>query len=292
MHYALSLPNFDEHWHPRTLARLAQQAESAGWDGFFVWDHILFDPYGGIAMSDPWVALAAIAMSTERIRIGTMVTPLARRRPWKVARETISLDHLSGGRLVLGVGLGDPAKEEFEWLGEESDAKVRAAKLDEGLDVLTGLWTGEKFSYSGQQYQLNETIFLPPPVQSPRIPIWVGGVWPNKPPFRRAARWDGVVPLKWDAPLTPDELREVVAYVHSYRAEETPLDVVFIGSTPGDDHLQGAEIVAGYADAGVTWWVEDVAMWRFRPYEPWKEPYVWPVKEIEERIRQGPPKFT
>jgi alkanesulfonate monooxygenase SsuD/methylene tetrahydromethanopterin reductase-like flavin-dependent oxidoreductase (luciferase family) len=292
MHYALSLPNFDEHWHPRTLARLAQQAEGAGWDGFFIWDHILFDPYGGIAMSDPWVALAAIAMSTERIRVGTMVTPLARRRPWKVARETISLDHLSGGRLVLGVGLGDPAKEEFEWLGEESDARVRAAKLDEGLDVLTGLWTGEKFSYEGQHYQVKETVFLPPPVQSPRVPIWVGGVWPNKAPFRRAARWDGVVPLKWDAPLTPDELRDVVAYVHSHRAEETPLDVVFIGSTPGEDHAQGAAIVAGYADAGVTWWVEDVAMWRFRPYEPWKEPYIWPVEEIEERIRQGPPRFA
>lgn len=184
MQYAVSLPNFDVHADPRVLARLARDAEAAGWDGFFIWDHILFDPYGGIALSDPWVALAAIALGTERIRIGTMVTPLPRRRPWKLAREAVSLDHLSGGRLILGVGLGDPVREEFAWLGEETDNRVRAKKLDEGLAIVTGLWSGEKFAYEGEQYQVKETIFLPRPVQSPRIPIWVAGAWPTR---RRSA---------------------------------------------------------------------------------------------------------
>ncbi len=290
MRYAVSLPNFDVHADPRTLARLARDAEEAGWDAFFIWDHILFDPYGGIAMSDPWVALAVIAMSTRRIRLGTMVTPLPRRRPWKLAREAVSIDHLSGGRLILGVGLGDPVREEFEWLGEESDNRVRAGKLDEGLDVLTGLWSGRKFSYSGVYYRIKETIFLPTPVQSPRIPIWVAGVWPNKAPFRRAARWDGVFPAKWDERISPEMLREIVAYTRAHRASRAPFEVVFGGQTPGDDRAAGAEIVASYAAAGATWWVEDVGMWRFRPYEPWKEPYVWPAEEIERRIRQGPPK--
>jgi alkanesulfonate monooxygenase SsuD/methylene tetrahydromethanopterin reductase-like flavin-dependent oxidoreductase (luciferase family) len=290
MQYAVSLPNFDVHADPRVLARLARDAEAAGWDGFFIWDHILFDPYGGIAMSDPWVALAAIALGTERIRIGTMVTPLPRRRPWKLAREAVSLDHLSGGRLILGVGLGDPVREEFAWLGEETDNRVRARKLDEGLAIVTGLWSGEKFAYEGEQYQVKETIFLPRPVQSPRIPIWVAGAWPNKAPFRRAARWDGVFPVRWEGGVTPELLREIVAYIRSHRVGEGPFDVVYSGQTPGDDRAAGAAIVAHAADAGATWWVEDVSMWRYRPWEPWKEPYVWPAEEIEGRIRQGPPR--
>ncbi len=290
MHYAVSLPNFDVHADPRRLARLAREAEEVGWDAFFIWDHILFDPYGGIPMSDPWVALAAITMSTERIRIGAMVTPLARRRPWKLAREAVSIDHLSNGRLILGVGLGDPVHEEFEWLGEEGDNRVRAEKLDEGLDVLTGLLSGQKFGYSGKHYQIKETVFLPTPVQQPRIPIWVAGAWPNKAPLRRAARWDGVFPLKMDGPLSPEMFREIVAYVGAHRTSPEPFDVAFGGWTPGDDRAAGAALVATYAEPGVTWWVEDCSMWRFRKYEPWNEPVIWPTEQIEERIRQGPPR--
>jgi alkanesulfonate monooxygenase SsuD/methylene tetrahydromethanopterin reductase-like flavin-dependent oxidoreductase (luciferase family) len=287
--YAVSLPNFDAHWHPRTLARLAREAEEARWDGFFIWDHILFDPYGGIAMSDPWVALAAISMSTERIRIGTMVTPVPRRRPWKLAREVVSVDHLSDGRLTLGVGLGAPEHEEFEWLGEGADNRVRAEKLDEGLDVLTGLLSGRKFGYQGEQFRLKETVFLPEPFQKPRVPIWVAGAWPNRRPFRRAAHWDGVFPVRWEGGISPEMIREIVSYTMGHRTSEEPFDVAFGGQTAGEDPAVDAEIAARYAEAGVTWWVEDLAMWRFRAWEPWNEPYTWPVEEIEGRIRRGPP---
>jgi alkanesulfonate monooxygenase SsuD/methylene tetrahydromethanopterin reductase-like flavin-dependent oxidoreductase (luciferase family) len=290
MLYALSLPNFDEHWHPRTLARLAREAEEAGWDGFFIWDHMLFNPYKGLAISDPWVALAAIALNTERIRIGPMVTPLPRRRPWKLAREVVSIDHLSNGRLILGVGLGAPAHEEFEFLGEESNDKVRAAKLDEGLDVLTGLLSGQKFGYQGAHYQIEETVFLPQPVQRPRVPIWVAATWPHKRPLRRAARWDGIFAIQDSAQFTPAMLQETVAYIQQYRESDAPFAVVAIGATPGDDPARGAEIVASYAEVGANWWIEDVSMWRFKAWNSWLEPYEWPTEEIERRIRQGPPK--
>ncbi len=291
MFYAVSLPNFAEHWHPLTLARLAHEAEEAGWDGFFIWDHILFNPYAGIAISDPWVALAAIALHTKRIRIGTMVTPLPRRRPWKLAREVVSIDHLSQGRLILGVGLGAPVHEEFEFLGEESDNMARATRLDEGLDVLAGLLSGQKFAYQGSYYKVEETVFLPKPLQAPRIPIWVAATWPHKRPLRRAARWDGIFPIEDGANFTPAMLRETVAYIRQYRQDTTPFDVVACGGTPGDDPARAGEILAGYRDAGATWWIEDVSMWRFREWKSWTEPYVWPTEEIEERIRQGPPRI-
>lgn len=290
MHYAVSLPNFDAHWHPRTLANLARDAERAGWDGFFIWDHVLFDPYGGIAISNPWVALAAIAMQTEHIRIGTMVTPLPRRRPWNVAREAVSIDHLSGGRLILGVGLGAPVHEEFEWLGEPGDARLRAGRLDESLAIIDGLWSGEKFGFTGEHYQIKETVFLPRPLQQPRIPIWVAGTWPHRRPMRRAAAWDGFFPIHDNGDITPEMLSDMAAYIWQHRTSETPHDIVVAGRTSGEDHMSDAEIIARYAAAGATWWVEDVAMWRYRPWEPWKEPYAWPVEEIEARIRRGPPR--
>ena len=137
--FGISVPNFAEYADPRLLTALAREAEAAGWDGFFLWDHILIERSWRMPMADPWVALAAIAAATERIRLGPLVTPLARRRPWKVARETVTLDHLSGGRTILGVGLGHPPEAEYAAFGEEPDARVRALKLDEGLDVLTGL---------------------------------------------------------------------------------------------------------------------------------------------------------
>lgn len=186
MKFGIYLPNFGTYGDVRALANLARDAEQSGWDGFYIWDHIAGEH---MPIVDPWVGLAAAALQTERIRIGTTVTPLPRRRPWKLARETVSLDHLSGGRLTLGVGIG-LGQAEWNDLGEQTDLKQRGAMLDEGLQVLTGLWSGEPFSFSGQYYQVKEAHFLPKPVQQPRIPIWVGGFWPNKAPFRRAA-WAG-----------------------------------------------------------------------------------------------------
>jgi alkanesulfonate monooxygenase SsuD/methylene tetrahydromethanopterin reductase-like flavin-dependent oxidoreductase (luciferase family) len=283
MRYSVSMPNFADYGDLHTLVELAREAEAAGWDGFFLWDHMIFWRDLPMPIVDPWVALAAIAVGTERISVGPMVTPVARRRPWKLARETVSLDHLSGGRLILGVGLGDPADADFGVFGEATDAKVRARKLDEGLDVLAGLWSGEPFSYQGEHYRVEETVFLPRPVQSPRIPVWVGGWWPHKPPLRRAARWDGVVPGKM-APdgtfetLTPDDLRAILAYIAGHRMSDGPFDVAIAGETPGDDPAGGAAIVAPYAEAGATWWIENIHGYR------------GPFGEMRARIRLGPPR--
>lgn len=293
MRYGISIPPFADYSNPRTLAALAREAEAAGWDGFFIWDHMLFGP---IPVVDPWVALTAIALSTERIRIGPMVTPLPRRRPTKLARETVSLDRLSGGRLVLGVGIGE-SPWEWEYLGEQPDLRVRGAMLNEGLEVLTGLWSGEPFSFNGRHYRVEGELpdgtrrarFLPPALQSPRIPIWVAGVWPNKPPFRRAARWDGIFPMKKGGAMpTPDDLREMVAYVEAQRTSAGPFDVVLAGATPGADPAEDAAIVAPYAGAGLTWWVESVDPWRYG----WNWDGDWPVEAMNERVRRGPPKVS
>jgi alkanesulfonate monooxygenase SsuD/methylene tetrahydromethanopterin reductase-like flavin-dependent oxidoreductase (luciferase family) len=156
---------------PRTLADLAQLAEEAGWDGFFLEDFITH--WQGRETYDPWLALAAMAMRTTHIRLGTIVTALPRRRPWKLAREVLTLDHLSSGRMILGVGLGGGG--DIDQFGEVSDVKQRAQMADEAIDILKGLWHGEPFTYQGQHYQVNEALFLPKPVQTPHIPIWVGG---------------------------------------------------------------------------------------------------------------------
>jgi alkanesulfonate monooxygenase SsuD/methylene tetrahydromethanopterin reductase-like flavin-dependent oxidoreductase (luciferase family) len=238
---------------------------------------------------DPWVGLAAVALSTTRMRIGTMVTPLARRRPWKLARETVSVDRLSGGRLILAVGLGDPAQWDYGFFGEETDARQRAGKLDEGLEVLTGLWSGEPFSFRGQHYDVAEVTFRPRPAQEPRIPIWVGGWWPNKPPLRRAARWDGMCPAKWGEALTPDEVASAMAYVDQHRTATTPFDVVIGGGTDGEDPAGSARRTAEYAEVGATWWVEDGSPWRFGadPEEPWRDV---DTEAVRRRIVQGPPR--
>jgi alkanesulfonate monooxygenase SsuD/methylene tetrahydromethanopterin reductase-like flavin-dependent oxidoreductase (luciferase family) len=289
MHFGISIPAFADFSDPHVLAELAHEAEAAGWDGFFIWDAMFFDPTFH-PMADPWVALAAVAMSTQRMRIGTLVTPIARRRPWKLARETVSVDRLSNGRLTLGVGLGDPVQWDFGFFDEVIDPKTRAHRLDEGLDVLTGLWTAQPFSYQGEHFNVKEVKFRPTPVQSPRIPIWVGGWWPNKPPLRRAARWDGVCPIKGGGSITPDEWRELLAYIDKYRTEDKPFDAVHSGATPGNDPAQAAELIQPYAEAGVTWWMEPVDPWRFG----WSFEVPWAPEAtvlMRERVRQGPPRL-
>ena len=276
--FGISAPNFAECSDPHVLMALARAAEEHRWDGFFVWDHLvgwLPDPP---AMADPWIALIGIAAVTERIRLGPMVTPLARRRPWKVARETVTLDHLSGGRLVLGVGLGAPPDVEYGVFGEDERPRILAAKLDESLAILTGLWRGEPFSFAGEHYRLREVTFLPRPLQRPRIPIWVAGYWPNKAPLRRASRWDGVFPASPERELTPDEVRDARAYTQRHRANDAPFDVVVSGATPGNDPTAAARRIASLVDSGMTWWLEIVGPW------------LGGTDGMLQRIRQGPPR--
>ncbi|HET7042911.1 MAG TPA: LLM class flavin-dependent oxidoreductase, partial [Gemmatimonadales bacterium] len=264
MHYGISVPNFAIFGDCRVLAGLARNAEAAGWDGFFIWDHLLFWKGMDMPIVDPWVALAAIALATERVRIGPMVAPLARRRPWKAAREAVSIDHLSNGRLILGVGLGEPVQADFAPFGEATDPRVRARQLDESLDLLTGLWSGKPFSYAGEHFRIDDVTFLPPPVQSPRIPIWVAGVWPNKPPVRRAARWDGYFPIRSGddgefPPVTAADARAIGTYLAAHRTSADPIDLVITGQT--HNRPQDIERVSALAAVGTTWWLESLDPW-------------------------------
>ncbi|HTX10317.1 MAG TPA: LLM class flavin-dependent oxidoreductase [Solirubrobacteraceae bacterium] len=221
----LFLAPFDELSDPAALIDLAVRAEAGGWDGVFLWDHIVYRPPVR-AVSDPWVAMSGIAAHTERVRIGPMVTPLSRRRVQKVARETVTLDRLSRGRLTLGVGLGSDNSGELSPFGEVTDARERARLLDESLARLAAFWDGE---------------FKPPPVQQPRIPVWVATRWPHRRPLRRAARWDGLFPI--DLP-GPEAVAELGAEIAAQRpADAGPFDMVVEiepGEDPGPWHAAGA----------------------------------------------------
>lgn len=253
MRFGLTVPNFGAFFDARLTAGLARDAEDLGWDGFFVWDHVHAAFEKGQDVADPWVLLTAIALRTRLIRLGALVTPLPRRRPWVVARQTATIDHLSGGRLVVGVGLGYPPDLEYAALGESADGGVRAAKLDEGLDVLTRLWTGKPVSFSGAHYTLREVVFRPKPVQSPRIPIWVGGMWPNLGPFRRAAQWDGIVPIGADGMgVSAQTLPEIVAFVRERRVSGDPPEVVSSIVSSGDARTD-ADLARRHEAAGATW---------------------------------------
>lgn len=277
MRFGIGFPTFGPYSDPRLLADLAREAENSAWDGCFVWDHVQVGWLDAVA--DPWVALTAITLATRRIRLGTLVTPLYRRSPWKLARETATLDHLSQGRLILGVGLGSDTFGEISAFGGPQDDRVRAQMLDEGLAVLTGLWSGESFSFSGKYFHIDNTRFIPTPVQRPRIPIWVAGTWPKRPPFRRAARYDGVIPVAGDvrSALSTAQVEELTAYVRQCRGEvDTPYEVVYSATTPASGHPD-KEFVAAFADAGATWWLETML------------PAQWPPERARDRIRRGPP---
>jgi alkanesulfonate monooxygenase SsuD/methylene tetrahydromethanopterin reductase-like flavin-dependent oxidoreductase (luciferase family) len=285
MKYGIYLPNFGPYGDAHVLTNLAQEAEEAGWGGFFIWDHIAG---WELPMVDPWIALAAIAASTNRIRIGTTVTPLPRRRPWKVAREAVSIDHLSGGRLTLSVGIGG-GKGEWDHLGEEPDLKIRGQMLDESLDILVGLWQGEPFSYSGKYYQIDNAHFTPKPLQQPRIPIWVGGNWPNKPPFRRAANWDGAFPLfhVWENEKELAQLKDAATYLNKHRQNDEPFDIIMIGVTEDAESEESIHLVQQRAELGVTWWLESITPFRAGAgYED-----EWPIRIMRERIMLGPPRL-
>ncbi len=226
MKHAIDVGLFGELSDPRVVAELASAAEERGWDGFFVWDHIAYRaPVRAVA--DPWVTLAAVASATSRVRIGPLVTPLSRRRVHKVARETVTLDRLSSGRLTFGVGLGSSRNNELEPFGEVVDPRERARLLDQGLADLSRYWAGE---------------FEPLPVQQPRIPVWVAGEWPHRRPVRRALQWDGLFPIGMPG---PDELAELVSEVRQARPAGAPFDVI-VEIPPEDDPER-------WARAGATW---------------------------------------
>jgi alkanesulfonate monooxygenase SsuD/methylene tetrahydromethanopterin reductase-like flavin-dependent oxidoreductase (luciferase family) len=266
---------------PRTIGELAAEAEQAGWDGVFYYDAIAI---GDAESYDPWVVMAAMAMRTERVRIGAIVTPPSRRRPWKLAREAMTLDRLSNGRLILPVGLGTLDDAGFANVGEPTEARIRAEMLDESLTILTGLWSGEPFAFEGRHYRFGPMTFRPTPVQRPRIPIWVIGAWPHERSMRRAVRWDGIYVQAQDAngkPASgPEPVREVVGYLGRERPSDlrdTPCDVVVEGTTPADDPVAAATLARAHADAGATWWIE--ADWANTS-----------VDAMRTRIAAGPPR--
>jgi hypothetical protein len=261
-----------------TLADLAAEAESTGWDGFFIWD--------SFAGQDPWVLLTTIALRTERIRFGPMLTAPSRRRPWQLASETLTLDHLSHGRVILPLGLGAAEDLGFARFGEVIDRKVRAELLDESIDILYGLWSGKPFSYAGKHYQLHDAAFQLRPVQAPHIPIWVVGAWPSQKSMHRTLRCDGIIPVKMTPngisyTLTPDDIQAIKAFVDIQRRLSTSFDIVLEGETPGEDAETASMMVSALATAGATWWLEDVAT---SPYNKAG------MEGIRRRIKQGPPR--
>ena len=274
MRYGIVMANLNEYSDPRVAVRLAQAAEEAGWEAFFVWDHLGF--VWGSSSSDPWVVLPAVAASTTRLKLGTAITPLARRRPQIVANALASLDLLSGGRVVFGAGLGGVA-EEFTAFGDPGGMKERAARLDEGLMILNRLWSGASVTHRGPHYAVEGVSLAPLPLQRPRIPIWIGGE--GAPALRRAARWDG-----WLAPTTspdgtpsmaksPARIAEMVAEIQRHRTTDAPFEVAVDGySEAGDPTLPRA-----YGAAGATWWLEIIHGTR------------GPLDEMIARVEAGPP---
>ncbi len=280
MKFGLQLPNLGPFADVQLLLQLAQRAEAAGWDGFFLWDHVAIPD----RMADSTTLMAALAVVTKRMRLGVLVTAPSRRRPWKLAREWTTLDQLSNGRAVLGVGLG-ASEYDFERCHEDAALNIRAQRLDEALTIVDGLWSGREFTYHGQHFQVDQLRFLPTPIQQPRIPIWVAGFYPNVAPLRRAARWDGVFPIRPNQPLLPEEWQQILRTITELRGNLDNYDAVHSGITQG---AADRETVAAYAHAGVTWWLEDISPVRvgWPLGADWPEP--WAVDAITERIDRGP----
>ena len=240
MKHALLIPPVGPFSDPRKLVEVAVAAESAGWDGVFLWDHVLrSEP--PLEIADPWIALAAVAMATRRIRIGPAVTPITRRRPIKLARETISLDHLSDGRLTLGLGLGVDTKRELSGFGEVVDPRTRGERLDEGAELLCAMWSGETINYRGQHFVADQVTVLPRPVQQPRIPLWFAARGQARKPARRAARYEGLIPIEVDA-------RQLAGMLDAVVTERGSLDGFDVAV-----HPDGNEQYRAFRDLGATW---------------------------------------
>ncbi len=273
MEFGLFLPPFGELAEPGRVAELAVVAEEAGWSGFFLWDHLLAVP--GTAVADTWIALAAVATATRYVRFGPMVTPLSRRRPWTLARQVATLDRLSGGRLVLGVGLGDDGWREFSSFGEVTDPRERGVLLDESLEALQSLLTGEKVAFDGQRIAVHSPPFLPRPAQDP-VPVWVACRWPNRKPLARAARMQGCFPIFPGSPDVP--AAHVVSAVREALAERgAPAghDLVIRCVLRELDAAEWSEAAHVLAGCGVTWALE-----AFDPGVP--------AAQVEAAIAKGP----
>lgn len=257
--FAVNIPPFTD---PATVVEIARDAELAGWDGVFLWDHLQWSTRSRPDVHDPWVLLGAIAEVTQRVRIGTLVTPLSRRRPWMVAKHLVTLDHLSRGRVVFGVGLGEPPDADFGAFGDEAAPRARAEILDEGLDVLDQLLRTGHAVHRGAHFTVDADL-RPRPLQRPRPPIWVAGVVPNQRPLRRARSWDGVVPIGPRELLTPQRLADYL---------DGPAPAGWDVVAPWVPGVPAAE----YADAGATWLTQST--W---PVDDW-------VDEFHQRVRRGP----
>lgn len=263
-----------------SIARLAKEAEDAGWDGVYVGDAIWCE--------DPMIGLAAAATNTSHIRLGTMVIPMPLRRPWKLASEAVALDHLSAGRLTLGLGAG------AVWMGwqgfpdEVTDTRTRAEMLDESIDILDLLFQRKPFDYSGKHYHIKLTLvdeqYYPPcPVQQPRIPLWVVGIWPRKKSMQRILKCDGVLPQKMNAAgqlesVTPEDIRAMKSFIDAHRTLTTPFDIVVEGQTGNLLPIEKEEMLAAWIAAGATWWIE--GLWEYGE------------AQATARIRQGPPQVN
>jgi alkanesulfonate monooxygenase SsuD/methylene tetrahydromethanopterin reductase-like flavin-dependent oxidoreductase (luciferase family) len=269
MHYGIEVVPFGDFSNPRAVVRLAQAAEAAGWEGLWIWDHMLM-PYG---TGDPWITLAAVAASTERIKLLTGISPLPRYRPHLLARMLTGLDILSGGRVLFGTGLGIPP--DFVPFGEPADDKTRAEMLDEGLEMLTGLWSGEEFSHHGRHYTAEAVRLVPAPLQKPRIPVWIGGA--SRAALRRAARWDGwimgTVDEQGKVTNPPEAIARDVRILLEQRKSKDSFDVAVDGVTRAGERGLAPE----YEAAGATWWYEAIHLSRGTE------------SELLQRIAAGPP---
>jgi alkanesulfonate monooxygenase SsuD/methylene tetrahydromethanopterin reductase-like flavin-dependent oxidoreductase (luciferase family) len=274
MRFGITLPIAGVDGDVRKALDYASMAEKAGWDGVFIEDYVYFAPSKD-PVFDPWITMAGVAARTEKIRMGITVTPLARRRPWMVAKQAATLDHLSGGRLILGIGVGASEDRSFGAFGDPTDINLRAEMTDEALDVILGLWTGRPFSHRGKHYQVNDVTMLPKPVNGHRVTLWIGGGWPRKSVIARAAKGDGACCFKVTAKgmdmLNPSDVREMKA-IFTHRPE---FDIVVGGTTPGDKPAKARAQVAPLAEAGATWWSEF-------GYSS--------AKSLRRRIEQGPPR--
>jgi alkanesulfonate monooxygenase SsuD/methylene tetrahydromethanopterin reductase-like flavin-dependent oxidoreductase (luciferase family) len=284
LRFSINIPNFGDFADAETVAKVASAAEAAGWDALFVWDHVVHDKRYERSFGDPWMLLTAAALATTLIKLGPMVTPVPRRRPQQVARQVSTLDNLSGGRVIFGAGLGGPIEDEYASFGEPTDQRVLAERLDEGLHLLDRYWSGEAVTHDGRHYRVDDVTLRPTPVQRPRVPVWIGGFWPHRRPMRRAAAWDGAIPLFLSAthghPPPAGEARDLVAYVHAHREDDPsrPFEIVLGGASP-PGAAAARDLLGPLVEAGATWWDERRTM----------DHDVDRLEPVLRRIEVGPP---